>query len=117
MGIRVTDEEERRLEQLRGDLRLTSKGQVIRAALDLLERLTIAGAALGLAELQGESWRTVVREVQTGADRHQAENLRRNSVGVEPGAGVSLPDPAPAGPDQDERQLELPEMPVREALS
>jgi hypothetical protein len=38
-GFRTTEQEKERLEQLRKELRLTSKGQVIRAALDLLEVL------------------------------------------------------------------------------
>lgn len=42
MGLRITDEEEQRLELLRQEFRLTSKGQVIRAALDLLERVVVA---------------------------------------------------------------------------
>jgi len=41
--LRATDEEKERLEQLRRELRLTSKGQVIRAALDLLEQLGVVG--------------------------------------------------------------------------
>ena len=42
VAVRVTEEEKDRLEELRRELRLTSKGQVIRFALDLLERGFIA---------------------------------------------------------------------------
>lgn len=37
VGVRMTDEEKERLEQLRRSLGLTSKAQVIRLALDMLE--------------------------------------------------------------------------------
>ena len=39
MAVRVTEQEKDRLEELRRELRLTSKGQVLRYALDLLELL------------------------------------------------------------------------------
>jgi hypothetical protein len=62
VSLRVTDEEKQRLEHLRQEFRLTSKGQVIRAALDLLE-----GATVGtdfLAGREPEPTRRAMRRVR-----------------------------------------------------
>lgn len=115
VAVRVTEEEKDRLEQLRRELRLTSKGQVIRAALDVLERIAVVGAALGISN-EGEDWHKVVTDINRGAGRLHARNHDRNVVGGEPGADAGLPGTAPAVSDQDE-QLELPDMPAREALA
>ncbi len=74
IGLRVTEEEEKRLERLRGDLRLTSKGQVLRAALDVLEVLNMPGRFLvgGPAELrrlreEAEQVREIIRREHSEA--------------------------------------------------
>jgi hypothetical protein len=51
MTFRLTDEESKRLEELRSELRLTSKAQVLRAALDALQILGAGGMLL-----TGENW-------------------------------------------------------------
>ena len=66
IGVRLTAEEKERLERLRSDLRLTSKGQVIRAALDMLEVLNmpgrfLVGGAAGVRRLREEAEQ--VREI------------------------------------------------------
>lgn len=43
VSMRATEVEKERLEELRRELRLTSKGQVLRVALDLLEILAVPG--------------------------------------------------------------------------
>ncbi len=91
VSLRVTDEEKERLERLRGDLRLTSRGQVIRWALDIAERLALLSAAAGTRD-----FRQAVRDVSDGAAGHQLENLRRNSL-AEPDADAGSPGTAAAG--------------------
>lgn len=58
MALRVTAEEKQRLEELRQAFRLTSKGQVLRLALDLLELAAVPGTFMlegskGVRESQG----------------------------------------------------------------
>lgn len=137
MGIRVTEEEEERLEQLRGDLRLTSKGQVIRAALDLLEQVALAADALPPVGNSAETRRIMRRArrsvgVPRRADLDAAPSddaIARNPNLVtsykhvrggellEAESGSPAPDPAgPTAPAEDDSQLELPEMPARRPI-
>jgi hypothetical protein len=113
LGLRVTEEERERLEQLRQELRLTSKGQVMRVALDILERFMVAGSALGFGSLRGEDWREVAAFAQKGVQNWEIQNLEKNALaesGSGAGARGSSADAAPSGP-VDDKQLELPEMP------
>ena len=50
VSFRATEEEKERLEELRQELRLTSKGQVIRAALDLLEKVAVSADVVTLSD-------------------------------------------------------------------
>jgi len=129
VSFRATDEERQRLEQLREELRLTSKGQVLRMALDLLEAVQVGQDSLLGADKQ--ETRRIMRRVRRhlGVPRKQDleaapaddavavnKKLRTKYThvvgGGEPGANVSLSDIAPTPPRQvDEKQLELPEMP------
>jgi hypothetical protein len=129
----MTDDEKERLEQLRQELRLTSKGQVLRVALDLLEAMQVGQDSLLGADKQ--ETRRIMRRVRRhlGVPRRQDldsapaddavaknKNVRTRYThvigGGEPGANVSLPDIAPTPPGTgDEKQLELPEMPPQGA--
>ncbi len=113
VAVRMTDEERERLEQLRRELRLTSKGQVVRVALDILERFMVAGSALGLGSTKGEDWREVATLTQKGVQKWELQNLERNAVPPSGSGAVDAggaADAAPSGP-VDDKQLELPEMP------
>lgn len=137
VAVRMTEEEKQRLEQLRQDLRLTSKGQVIRAALDLLEQLFLATDPVMGAD-QAET-RRVMRRARRAHGVPRVSDLERSAqddavarnkalrtsykhvVGAHgdhvpgggPGTDAGLPGTAPASPGEvDERQLELPEMPA-----
>jgi len=125
----MTDDEKERLEQLRQELRLTSKGQVLRVALDLLEAVQVGQDSLIGSDKQ--ETRRIMRRIRRhlGVPRRQDleaapaddavainKNIRTKYThvvgGGEPGANVGLPDIAPTPPDHvDEKQLELPEMP------
>jgi hypothetical protein len=97
IGLRVTEEEEERLERLRGDLRLTSKGQVLRAALDLLEVInTPSEFVLGGPERVRRAWAEHPEFV---------ENVLRKFGGLvaEPSDDAGLSGTLPAG-DQAERE-------------
>ena len=72
LTVRMTQEEKERLEILRQEFRLTSKGQVIRAALDLLERAVVA---------------TDPNEEERAVTRRGARRIRRK-VGVPRAADV-----------------------------
>jgi hypothetical protein len=91
IGLRVTEEEEDRLERLRGDLRLTSKGQVLRAALDLLEVLNTPGEfMLGGPERVRKAWAEHPELV--------GKVLRKfGGLVAEPDADAGLPGAALAG--------------------
>jgi len=135
VSFRATDEERQRLEQLRQELRLTSKGQVLRVALDLLEAMQIGNDSLLGADKQ--ETRRIMRRVRRhlGVPRKKDleaapaddavainKNVRTKYThvlgGGEPGANVSLPDIAPTPPSHvDEKQLELPEMPPQGATN
>jgi hypothetical protein len=120
LTVRMTDEEKERLEQLRQELRLTSKGQVMRVALDALERFMVVGAALGMGSLRGENWREVAALTQKGVQGWEIQNLEKNALAAgEAGAGGLPADTAPLGPGVpgDEKQLELPEMPPQGATN
>lgn len=80
VALRVTEDEKDRLDELRRELRLTSKGQVMRVALDLLERFMVAGAAIGLPTFDRENWHDTVSTVQEGVKRLQDKNARENAV-------------------------------------
>ncbi len=95
VAVRVTQEEKERLEELRRELRLTSKGQVIRAALDLLEVLNTPGEFI----LGGPG-----RVKRTWAEHPEfVENALKKFGGLapEPDADAGLPSAAPVG-DQGE---------------
>ncbi len=113
VALRVTEDEKERLEQLRRELRLTSKGQVMRVALDILERFMVAGSALGLGSFKGENWRDVAAFTQKGVQQWELDNLEKNALAAaetgEPGAAGSA---VPSDP-VDDKQLELPEMPAQ----
>jgi hypothetical protein len=98
IGLRVTEEEEERLERLRGDLRLTSKGQVLRAALDVLEVLnTPTEFVLGGPER--------VRKVWTEHPEFVEAVLRKlGGLVAEPDADAGLSSAAPAGGQALEEQ-------------
>ena len=133
IAVRVTSEEKDRLEQLRKELQLTSKGQVIRAALDLLEGLAVTGDTV--AGHDPENSRRAGRRLRRhhgvprssdldAAPVDDAVAIRRRVVtsfkhvrggellDAERGLSASAPA-APAAPEVDDRQLELPEMPPR----
>jgi len=97
VSLRVTDEEKERLERLRGDLRLTSKGQVLRAALDLLEVLNTPNEfVLGGPERVRKTWAEHPEFVE--------KVLRRfGGLADELDADAGLPSAAPAG-DQAGRE-------------
>lgn len=75
VSFRATEQERERLEQLRQDLRLTSRGQVIRAALDLLEAV-----ALGSDTITGKN---------TAETRRLMRRARR-AVGVPSSADLAV---------------------------
>jgi hypothetical protein len=88
--FRTTEQEKERLEELRRELRLTSKGQVIRAALDLLEVLNTPGEFI----LGGRG-----RVKRTWAEHPEfVENALKKFGGLapEPDADAGLPSAAPA---------------------
>lgn len=120
LTVRMTDDEKERLEKLRQELRLTSKGQVMRVALDALERFMVVGAALGLGRDKGENWREVLDVVQTGVQRWEVKNLEKNALDTaetaDRGLSANAVPSVPAEPG-DEKQLELPEMPVQVATN
>lgn len=120
VAVRVTEDEKERLEQLRRELRLTSKGQVMRVALDALERFMVVGAALGMGRDKNEDWREVLALVQKGVQRLEVKNLEKNALAATEAGASGLPaDTAPSGPGVpgDEKQLELPEMPAQVATN
>lgn len=100
LGLRVTEDEKERLDTLRRELRLTSKGQVVRVALDILERFVIAGIALGGPLEKGENWRDSIKLIQKNAGLMQEENARKNAV--------QAADPAGTDGLLPEGELELP---------
>lgn len=115
VAVRITEDEKQRLEQLRQELRLTSKGQVMRVALDILERFMVAGSALGLGSTKGEDWREVAALTQRGVQRWELQNLERNALpesgsgSVDAGGAAAADSSGPV----DDTQLELPEMPAQ----
>jgi len=132
MAVRVTEEEKERLELLRQELRLTSKGQVIRAALDLLEQLgavgdVVAGRDPEPAHRAGRRIRRhygVPRRADLDAApvddtvatrRKVVTSFKHVRGGRLLDAECGSPASAPAAPTApaDDRQLELPEMPAR----
>ena len=116
VAVRVTDEERERLEELRRELRLTSKGQVIRAALDLLERVAVVGVALGIAT-DGDEWHKALDRVRAGAAAHQVNNAKSNTVASVPVDDLSEAASSTGTDAVDDRQLELPEMPARRPVA
>jgi hypothetical protein len=110
LSLRVTEDEKQRLEQLRQELRLTSKGQVVRAALDVLERFMVAGAALG-APTGEKNWRDAVDIARGGVARLQDNNVKRNALAAAEGADLGSPETGTPSGSVDDKQLELPEMP------
>lgn len=115
--FRTTDQEKERLEELRCELRLTSKGQVIRAALDLLEQIAVTSDALsgqgsekarrGARRIRRHYGVPRVSDIEAApsddaiARRKKVVTSYKYVVGG-PDAGVSSPDPAPAT-DQGEK--------------
>lgn len=120
LTVRMTDDEKERLEKLRQELRLTSKGQVMRVALDALERFMVVGAALGMGRDKGENWREVLDQVQRGVQRLEVKNLEKNALAATEAVDLGLPEtaaPSGSGTPGDEKQLELPEMPPQVATN
>ncbi len=112
LTVRMTGEEKQRLEQLRGDLRLTSKGQVIRAALDLLELAALGGDALTRGDLA--ETRRVMRRARRAVGVPRSEDLEAAAaddaiaknknlktsykhLAPQPDGDAGLPSAAPAG--------------------
>ncbi len=89
VALRVTEEEKQRLEQLRRAHGLTSKAQVVRLALDLLEAAVLPGSWV-IDGMEG------IRENEQIFDR-----LRARLTGG-PDAECGSPASAPA-PDQDDQ--------------
>lgn len=134
MGIRLTEEEEQRLEALRQEFRLTSKGQVIRAALDLLEGM---GAVSDVVVRANEEQRELTRRAGRRIRRHYGVPRRADVEAapvddtkakkrkvVDNYRHVTNPPVVAGGPEasecgspasdvQDPGQLQLPEMPAR----
>ena len=94
VSMRATPDEKNRLEELRRELRLTSKGQVLRMTLDALEILAMPATWA----MDGPEGIRENREKAEAIRRHLAE---RFSVGG-PDAECGLPASAPA-PDQDDQ--------------
>jgi hypothetical protein len=91
MAVRVTEEEKERLEELRRELRLTSKGQVIRAALDLLEVLNTPGEfVLGGPAGVKRAWAEHPEFVENTLKKY-------GGLAPEPDVDAGLPSAAPAG--------------------
>ncbi len=102
MTVRMTAEEKERLEELRQHLRLTSKGQVLRVALDVLEVLNIPGTFIW-------SGPDGVRKMLEEGEEIREKIARKFAI------SASSPDRGlPVTGELEEGQLELPEMPQHE---